>query len=138
MDQDSAHMVAASKVPMLKPGQPNSPQLDNEDLQQIHPDDLEEMDLRCRCYANNGGQDILEDTGRRECSALKEPRNQEYGKKQEGLCSRDNTSNALLSSDGICSNSKISTDSNCSSSCLENVKILKEQNEQLLKDLRTS
>ncbi|GKA59288.1 ribonuclease H-like domain-containing protein [Tanacetum coccineum] len=27
-------------------GQPNSPQLDNEDLQQINPDDLEEMDLR--------------------------------------------------------------------------------------------
>ncbi|GKA51629.1 hypothetical protein Tco_0744825 [Tanacetum coccineum] len=26
--------------------QPNSPQLDNEDLQQIHPDDLEEIDLR--------------------------------------------------------------------------------------------
>ncbi|GJT57091.1 hypothetical protein Tco_0992145, partial [Tanacetum coccineum] len=26
--------------------QPNNPQLDNEDLQQIHPDDLEEMDLR--------------------------------------------------------------------------------------------
>ncbi|GKB42476.1 hypothetical protein Tco_0887418 [Tanacetum coccineum] len=26
--------------------QPNSPQLDNEDLQQIHPEDLEEMDLR--------------------------------------------------------------------------------------------
>ncbi|GJW50639.1 ribonuclease H-like domain-containing protein [Tanacetum coccineum] len=26
--------------------QPNSPQLDNEDLQQTHPDDLEEMDLR--------------------------------------------------------------------------------------------
>ncbi|GJS92372.1 hypothetical protein Tco_0799340 [Tanacetum coccineum] len=36
------------------------------------------------------------------------------------------------------SNSDVSTDSNCSSSCLENVKILKEQNEQLLKDLRTS
>ncbi|GJR07273.1 hypothetical protein Tco_0530257 [Tanacetum coccineum] len=110
MDQDSAHMVATSKVPMLKPdvkgtsssstntqnvaivssnstsstngavniahcattastqatavnsttidnlsnavicaffaSQPNSPQLDNEDLQQIHPDDLKEMDLR--------------------------------------------------------------------------------------------
>ncbi|GJT99703.1 hypothetical protein Tco_1110042 [Tanacetum coccineum] len=28
--------------------QPNSPQLDNEDLQQIHPDDLEEMDLSPR------------------------------------------------------------------------------------------
>ncbi|GKF53580.1 hypothetical protein Tco_0160490 [Tanacetum coccineum] len=36
------------------------------------------------------------------------------------------------------SNSEVSTDSNCSLSCLENVKILKEQNEQLLKDLRTS
>ncbi|GKC38110.1 hypothetical protein Tco_1050494, partial [Tanacetum coccineum] len=36
------------------------------------------------------------------------------------------------------SNSEVSTDSNCSSSCLENFKILKEQNEQLLKDLRTS
>ncbi|GJR29810.1 hypothetical protein Tco_1106042 [Tanacetum coccineum] len=119
MDQDSSHMVAASKVPILKPengnappitkvvegveitiapatveekaqrstsstneavntihgatttstqatavnsttinslsdaviyaffaSQPNNPQLDNEDLQQIYPDDLEEMDLR--------------------------------------------------------------------------------------------
>ncbi|GJU59112.1 hypothetical protein Tco_1236878 [Tanacetum coccineum] len=36
------------------------------------------------------------------------------------------------------SNSDVSTDLNCLSSCLENVKILKEQNEQLLKDLRTS
>ncbi|GJX89424.1 hypothetical protein Tco_0341438 [Tanacetum coccineum] len=36
------------------------------------------------------------------------------------------------------SDSEVSTNSNCSSSCLENVKILKEQNEQLLKDLRTS
>nr|GEW02512.1 hypothetical protein [Tanacetum cinerariifolium] len=92
MDQDSAHMVDASKVPMLKPGefeiwrmrieqyiqnmdyalwevienaqvntvdylsdavicaflasQPNSPQLAHKDLKQIHPDDIEEMDLR--------------------------------------------------------------------------------------------
>ncbi|GJT13037.1 hypothetical protein Tco_0860079 [Tanacetum coccineum] len=38
----------------------------------------------------------------------------------------------------ISSNSEVSTYSNCLSSCLENVKILKEQNEQLLKDLRTS
>nr|GEW85073.1 ribonuclease H-like domain-containing protein [Tanacetum cinerariifolium] len=112
MDQDSAHMVATSKVPILKPGefkiwririkqyiqmmdyalwkviengatlpktqvvedakqlleavekrfgenaatkktqrnllkhQPNNPQLAHEDLEQIHPDDMEEMDLR--------------------------------------------------------------------------------------------
>ncbi|GJY57111.1 hypothetical protein Tco_0456226 [Tanacetum coccineum] len=36
------------------------------------------------------------------------------------------------------SNSEVSNNLNYSSSCLENVKILKEQNEQLLKDLRTS
>nr|GEY65704.1 hypothetical protein [Tanacetum cinerariifolium] len=85
MDQDSAYMVAASNVPMLKPGtqavniangvsttsthanvafstnignlsdaviyafpasQPNSLELTHEDLKQIHPDDIEEMDLR--------------------------------------------------------------------------------------------
>ncbi|GJR94597.1 hypothetical protein Tco_0266771 [Tanacetum coccineum] len=51
---------------------------------------------------------------------------------QEGLCQ---WRQILLI---LCSNSEVSTDSNCSSSCLENVKILKEQNEQLLKDLRTS
>ncbi|GJU29410.1 putative ribonuclease H-like domain-containing protein [Tanacetum coccineum] len=34
----------------------NSPQLDNEDLQQIHPDDLEEMDLRWQmAMLTNGG-----------------------------------------------------------------------------------
>ncbi|GKC98438.1 putative ribonuclease H-like domain-containing protein [Tanacetum coccineum] len=36
------------------------------------------------------------------------------------------------------SNSEVSTDLNCSSSCLENVKKLKEQNESLIKDLRTA
>ncbi|GKF33906.1 hypothetical protein Tco_0107106 [Tanacetum coccineum] len=34
------------------------------------------------------------------------------------------------------SNSKVSTDSNCSSSCLENVRKLKEQNKQLITNLR--
>ncbi|GJY93147.1 hypothetical protein Tco_0508929 [Tanacetum coccineum] len=48
------------------------------------------------------------------------------------------TNFALMAYSSISSNSEVSTDSNCSSSCLENVKILKEQNEQLLKDLRTS
>ncbi|GJZ66023.1 hypothetical protein Tco_0622719, partial [Tanacetum coccineum] len=74
---------------------------------------------------------------------------------------KTNTSNALVSCDGsgydwsdqadegptnfslmdyssTSSNSEVSTDSNCLTSCLENVKILKEKNEQLLKDLRTS
>nr|GEX80326.1 ribonuclease H-like domain-containing protein [Tanacetum cinerariifolium] len=48
------------------------------------------------------------------------------------------TNFALMAYSFISFNYEVSTDSNCSSSCLENVKILKEQNEQLLKDLRTS
>ncbi|GJZ62582.1 hypothetical protein Tco_0618719 [Tanacetum coccineum] len=48
------------------------------------------------------------------------------------------TNFALMTYYSTSYNSEVSTDSNCSSSCLENVKILKEQNEQLLKDLRTS
>ncbi|GKB33633.1 ribonuclease H-like domain-containing protein [Tanacetum coccineum] len=51
---------------------------------------------------------------------------------EEGL-----TNFALMTYSSTSSNFEVSTDSNCSSSCLENVKILKEQNEQLLKDLRT-
>ncbi|GJV02458.1 hypothetical protein Tco_1336027 [Tanacetum coccineum] len=52
---------------------------------------------------------------------------------EEGL-----TNFALMAYTSTSFNSEVSTDSNCSSSCLENVKILTEQNEQLLKDLRTS
>ncbi|GKB71493.1 ribonuclease H-like domain-containing protein, partial [Tanacetum coccineum] len=97
----------------------------------------------------------------RECKA---PRNQENRNRENTrrvVPVETTTSNALVSCDGsgydwsdqaeegptnfalmayssTSSNSEVSTDSNCSSSCLENVKILKEQNEQLLKDLRTS
>ncbi|GJY05970.1 ribonuclease H-like domain-containing protein [Tanacetum coccineum] len=48
------------------------------------------------------------------------------------------TNFALMAYTSTRSNSEVSTNSNCSSSSLENVKILKEQNEQLLKDLRTT
>ncbi|GJT68248.1 hypothetical protein Tco_1019728 [Tanacetum coccineum] len=48
------------------------------------------------------------------------------------------TNFALMAYTSTTSNSKVSTNSNCSPSCLENVKIRKEENEQLLKDLRTS
>ncbi|GKB41458.1 ribonuclease H-like domain-containing protein [Tanacetum coccineum] len=171
--------------------QPNSPQLDNEDLKQIHPDDLEEMDLRLqmamltmrariflkntgRKFTVNGTETIRFDKSNvefynchkrghfaRECSALRnqETRNRENIRRVVPV--ETTTSNALVSCDGsgydwsdqaeegptnfalmayssTSSNSKVSTDSNGSSSCLENVKILKEQNEQLLKDLRTS
>ncbi|GJS58618.1 ribonuclease H-like domain-containing protein [Tanacetum coccineum] len=97
----------------------------------------------------------------RECKA---PRNQEnrYKENTRSVPVETTTSNALISCDDFgdydwsnqadegptnfalmaysstSSNSEVSTDSDCSSSCLENFKILKEQNEQLLKDLRIS
>nr|GEW52937.1 ribonuclease H-like domain-containing protein [Tanacetum cinerariifolium] len=52
---------------------------------------------------------------------------------EEGL-----TNFAFMAYFSTSSNSEVSIDSICSSFCLENAKILKEQNEQLLKDLRTS
>ncbi|GJZ08365.1 ribonuclease H-like domain-containing protein [Tanacetum coccineum] len=172
--------------------QPNSPHtLDNEDLQQIHPDDLEEMDLRWqmamltmramrflknigRKFSVNGIETIGFDKSKVECynchkrghfaRECRAPRNQENRNRKNTrrvVLVKTTTSNALVSCDGsgydwsdqaeegptnfalmayssTSSNSEVSTDSNCSSSCLENVKILKEQNEQLLKDLRTS
>ncbi|GKE94053.1 hypothetical protein Tco_1578908 [Tanacetum coccineum] len=97
----------------------------------------------------------------RECRA---PRNQEKKNRENTrrvVLVETTTSNALVSCDGFgydwsdqakegptnftliaysftSFNSEVSTDSNCSSSCLENIKNLKEKNEQLLKDLRTS
>ncbi|GJS06045.1 ribonuclease H-like domain-containing protein [Tanacetum coccineum] len=97
----------------------------------------------------------------RECRAPKNQENKNRENTRRVVPVETTTSNALMSCDGVgydwsdqaeegptnfalmaytstSSNSEVSTDSNCSSSCLENVKILKEQNEQLLKDLRTS
>ncbi|GJR84739.1 ribonuclease H-like domain-containing protein [Tanacetum coccineum] len=97
----------------------------------------------------------------RECRA---PRNKENRNRENtrSVPVEITTSNALISCDGlgdydwsdqteegptnfvlmayssISSNSEVSTNSNYSSSCLENVKIFKEQNKQLLKDLRAS
>ncbi|GJU28803.1 ribonuclease H-like domain-containing protein [Tanacetum coccineum] len=98
----------------------------------------------------------------RECRARRNQENRNRENRRRVVPLETTTSNALISCDGlgdydwsdqakegptnfalmaysfISSNSEVSTDSNCSSSCLENVKILKEQNEQLLKDLKTS
>ncbi|GKB53216.1 putative ribonuclease H-like domain-containing protein [Tanacetum coccineum] len=46
--------------------QPNSPQLVHEDLQQIHPDDMEEMDLRWKmAMLTMGARRFLKNTGRK-------------------------------------------------------------------------
>ncbi|GJR68980.1 ribonuclease H-like domain-containing protein [Tanacetum coccineum] len=150
MDQDSTHMVAASKVPMLKPDAKSllqavekrfggnaatkktqrnllkqqyenlttsssestkQSQNDNEDLKQIHLDDLEEMDLRWqmamltmrvrrflkntgRKFSMNGIETIRFDKSKVECynchkrgyfaRECRAPRNQENRNKQKG------------------------------------------------------
>ncbi|GJS62321.1 ribonuclease H-like domain-containing protein [Tanacetum coccineum] len=171
--------------------QPNSPQLNSEDLQQINLDDLEEIGLRWqmamltmrarrflkntrRKLTVNDNETIGFDKSKvecynchkrghfaRECRAPKNQENRNRENTRRVVPVEITTSNALVSCDGsgydwsdqakkgptnfalmayssTSSNSEVSTDSNCSSSYLENVKILKEQNEQLLKDLRTS
>ncbi|GJX70246.1 hypothetical protein Tco_0307417 [Tanacetum coccineum] len=113
-------------------------------------------------YANNEGKEILEEHWKKVyCMAPRNQENRNMENTRRVVPVEITTSNALVSCDGFVydwsdqekegptnfalmaysstsSNSEVSTDSNCSSSCLENIKILKEQNEQLLKDLRTS
>ncbi|GJT86535.1 ribonuclease H-like domain-containing protein [Tanacetum coccineum] len=148
--------------------QPSIPQLDNEDLQQIHPDDLEEMDLRWNiAMLTMRARRFLKNTGRkldmankkiigfdkskvkcfnyhkrghfsRECRA---PKNQDSMNREPTrriVPVEETTSYALVSYSSSSTNSEVSKDSNCCSSCLECVKDLKEQNEQLVKDLRTT
>ncbi|GJU96899.1 RNA-directed DNA polymerase [Tanacetum coccineum] len=97
----------------------------------------------------------------RECRA---PRNQDNKNKESSRRSmpvETSTSTALVSCDGLggydwsdqakewpnyalmaysssSSDSKVSNDSNCSKSCMETVKLLKSQNDQLLRDLEKS
>ncbi|GJX29465.1 ribonuclease H-like domain-containing protein [Tanacetum coccineum] len=110
--------------------QPNSPQLDNEDLQQIHPDDLEEMDLRWqmamltmrarrflkktgRKFSVNGNETIRFDKSKVECynfhkmghveRECRAPRNQENRNRENTrrvVPVETTTSNALISCDG--------------------------------------
>ncbi|GJX58772.1 hypothetical protein Tco_0290162 [Tanacetum coccineum] len=135
-----------------------------QDLQQIYPDDLEEMDLRWNiAMLTMRDWRFLKNTGRKQDMANKErigfdkskvecfnchkrrhfareyrtPRNQECKNKEptrRTVLVEETTSNVLVSYSST--NSKVFNDSNCCSSYLEYVKNLKEQNEQLVKDLR--
>ncbi|GJZ68221.1 putative reverse transcriptase domain-containing protein [Tanacetum coccineum] len=131
--------------------QPNSPQLTHEDLQQIHPDDIEEMDLRWQMAMLT-------------MRAKRAPRNQDNKNKESlrrSVHVETSTFIALVSCDGLggydwsdqaeegpnyvlmaysssSSDSKVSNDLNCSKSCMETVKLLKSQNDQLLRELEKS
>ncbi|GJV36255.1 hypothetical protein Tco_1408732, partial [Tanacetum coccineum] len=87
--------------------QPNSPQLDNEDLQQINPNDLKEMDLRCtetigfdkskvKCYNYHKRGQFA-----RECRALRNQENMNKENTRRVVPVETTTSNALISCDGL-------------------------------------
>ncbi|GJZ64550.1 ribonuclease H-like domain-containing protein [Tanacetum coccineum] len=171
--------------------QPNSPQLVHEDLQQIHPDDMEEMDLRWQmAMLTMRARRFLKNTGRkltvngnetigfdkskvecynchkrghfaRECRALRNQDNKNKESSRRSVHVETSTSTALVSCDGLggydwsdqaeegpnyalmafsssSPDSEVSNDSICLKSCLETVKLLKSQNDQLLKDLKKS
>ncbi|GJZ10922.1 hypothetical protein Tco_0545681 [Tanacetum coccineum] len=144
--------------------QPNSPQLAHEDLQQIHLDDIENMDLRWQmAMLTMRARRFLKNTGRKltingnktigfdksklelynyhkrgillrsaELQEIKTIRK----KAQEGV--EEGPNYALMAYSSSSSDSKVSNDSTCSKSCMETVKLLKSQNDQLLRDLEKS
>nr|GEW53374.1 hypothetical protein [Tanacetum cinerariifolium] len=142
--------------------QPIIPQLDNEDLQQIHPDDLEEMDLRwniamltmrVRRFLNNTGRKldmankerIRFDKTKVECFSChkighfarecRAPRNQDSRNREpirRTVPVEETNSNALVfQCDGLGYDWIDQLEE-------ESVKNLNKQNEQLVKDLKTS
>ncbi|GJZ16861.1 ribonuclease H-like domain-containing protein [Tanacetum coccineum] len=143
--------------------QPNSPQLAHEDLQQIYPNDIKEIDLRWQmAMLTMRARRFLKNTGRKltvngnetigfdkskvecynchkrrhfaiECRTLRNQDNKKENSKRS-VPVETSTSTALVSCDGL----EVSNDSNCSKSCMETVKLLKSQNDQLLRDLEKS
>ncbi|GJT27961.1 hypothetical protein Tco_0908236 [Tanacetum coccineum] len=165
-DGTMIHMLAERRYPLSRELiQPNSPQLVHEDLQQIHPDDIEEMDLRWQMAmltmrarsskwsaTTATGGDILLGS-----AELQEIKNKESSRRSVPI--ETSTSTALVSCDSLSGydssdqakegpnfalmafsssspDLEVSNDSVCSKSCLETVKLLKSQNDQLLKDLK--
>ncbi|GJV81815.1 hypothetical protein Tco_1517685 [Tanacetum coccineum] len=81
--------------------QPNSPQLDNEDLQQINPNDLKEMDLRWQmAMLTMRARRFLKNTGRKlTVNGTETFRNRENTRR--AVLVETTTSNALISCDGL-------------------------------------
>ncbi|GJV00670.1 hypothetical protein Tco_1329940 [Tanacetum coccineum] len=120
--------------------QPSIPQLDNEDLQQIDPDDLEEMDLRWNiAMLTMRAKRFLKNIGRKLDMTNKERISVMALADWSDQAEEGPTNFALMAYSSTSSSSSTNSEaSNDSSSCLESVKDLKEQNKQLVKDLRTA
>ncbi|GKD53995.1 hypothetical protein Tco_1287382 [Tanacetum coccineum] len=113
--------------------QPNSPQLVHEDLQQIYPDDMEEMDLRWQmAMLTMRAKRFLKNTGRKLTVNGNGTISFDKSKSDQA---EEGPNYALMA---FLSDSEVSNDSICSKSCLETVELLKSQNDQLLKDLKKS
>ncbi|GKE50540.1 hypothetical protein Tco_1481798, partial [Tanacetum coccineum] len=124
--------------------QPNNPQLANEDLQQLHPDDLEEMDLRWQmAMLTMRARRFLKNIGRKlsvnDSAELQGIKTTGTWKTQEESDQAEEGPNyALMAYSSSSSDSKVSNDSTCSKSCLETIKTLKSQYDQLHKDFKKS
>ncbi|GJU07299.1 putative ribonuclease H-like domain-containing protein [Tanacetum coccineum] len=86
----------------------NSPQLDNEDWQQINADDLKEIELSGRCYATMMARDFLknnlkESLKKKNCGewALRNQENRNREITRRSVPVETTTSNALISCDGL-------------------------------------
>ncbi|GJX31321.1 hypothetical protein Tco_0241176 [Tanacetum coccineum] len=137
----------------------------HEDLQQIYPDDIEEMDLRWQmAMLTMRERRFLKNTGRKltvndnetivlispkwnattairddiflESAKLQEIKTTRTRKAQEGV--EEGLNYALMAFLSSSSDSEVSNVSICSKSCLKTIESLKSQNDQLLKDLKKS
>nr|GEY08928.1 ribonuclease H-like domain-containing protein [Tanacetum cinerariifolium] len=151
-------MVTVSVLNRGEDVKPNNPQHAHEDLQQIHPNDLEEMDLRWqmailtikdkkflkntgRKLTINGNESVGFDKSKVECynyhkmghfaRECRSPKNQDYKEStRRTVPIETSNSTALVSCD------EASNNSNCSKSCLKSFKTLKSQYDQLHKDFK--
>nr|GEU67100.1 hypothetical protein [Tanacetum cinerariifolium] len=132
-------------------------------LATIHPNDMEEMDLRWqtamltvrakrflkntgRKLTINGNETISFDKSKVKCynchkrgyfaREYRAPRNQD-NKNKESL-RKEGPNYALMAFSYSSYDSEVSNDSICSKSCLETIELFKSQNDQLLKDLKKS
>ncbi|GJW48890.1 hypothetical protein Tco_0080536 [Tanacetum coccineum] len=100
--------------------QPNNPQLANEDLQQLHPNDLEEMDLRQQmAMLTMRARRFLKNTGRKVTINGNETIG--FDKSKSDQADEGPTNYALMAYSSSSSDSEVSNDSTCSKSCLQSV-----------------